>query len=180
MFYYLYVYNRLPVFSSTNQTNSISLLASYFFHIHVNIRHQPMRPGQRIRYSKSLGAGLSGDWITVGTISSLTFRPASRSTQPSLQWLPVLSLDVQRSVRGADIISPSPFLLPRLRMVWSCSSASRLCLQRHVMEWPLTPNYVEVLQIFPVLHVFLRKICIISCLTQTPFLSIILVIHGEE
>lgn len=38
--------------------------------------------------------------------SSLSFRPVSRPTQPSLQWLPVLSMDVKRPARGADTTSP--------------------------------------------------------------------------
>ena len=68
-----------------------------------------------------------------------------RPTYLPAQW--VLGVSCWCSGQGVVLIT-HPFLLPWLWMVWSYTSASPLCQQTHVMEWPLSlvwqvPNHAD-------------------------------------
>jgi hypothetical protein len=81
------------------------------------------------RYSNSLRAGRSGKWIRGGG-----GRPSLGPTQPPVQWTPGPFPGVKRSGRGVKHPLPSTAVL---RMGWSYTSVSSLCLHRQVMRWPL-------------------------------------------
>ena len=62
------------------------------------------------QYSDWLRAGRSGDWIQVGRDFPYLSRPALRSTQPPVQWVPDLSWGI-KSGRGVAL-TPYPLLVP--------------------------------------------------------------------
>jgi hypothetical protein len=63
--------------------------------------------------------------------------PAPRPKLPPVKWQPGLSWGVKRPGRDAD---HPPQVARRLRIGWRHTSATLLCLQRHVMGWPLPFN----------------------------------------
>ena len=68
----------------------------------------------RSRCSDSLPAGPSGDGIPVGTSFQYPSRPAPRSTQPPVRWVPYLSRELSG---GGVALVIHPLTVLRLRMV---------------------------------------------------------------
>ena len=75
-------------------------------------------------------AGRSGDQISVEKRFSQPSRPGPKPTQPPVHEVP----DLSRVQSGREVVlTTHPLLAPKLRMGWSYTSHSPLCLSRHVM-----------------------------------------------
>ena len=105
-------------------------------------------------YSDLLQAGQFRDQILLGERFYMPSRPALGSTQYPVQW--VLALSQGNAAKHSTSHSP-PSL--RLRMGRSYTSASPLCLHRHVMGWPLLLCFIIAKWIWQRNVIFIDNVC---------------------